>query len=588
MVENKSIRETFDQCATDGYLGDPKGELAYNYIRVSTAQQAEDGRSGLPRQIEHCHEMALAHHLKIPWEMVFADDGSSGFEFENRPALSRLREEIKTKPRSRYVVIEHLDRLSRNARWHQGFLLEEFTRHHITPIFWKAFSSEIERAVLGTIAEEGMRSEITRMMEGMRMKARSGRVTAKHPRFGYRFVDSEGKTGEKARQDTHYALDPEKAKIVRWMFDQVLDEHKSMGRIAIEMNEKKIPVMRAGAFWCPATVNHIVRDPVYKGEFYAHRWYREETGEISDRGRPRGIMRQRPKEEWIKVAVPAIVSPEEWDLAQTMVTANQKHATRNTKKYDWLLSSFMRCDLCHYSLCAVVGGSPERSRPIRYYGCISRANPRALAKNAACHSPYVHADKLEAFVWEKLEAIVTDPGLLLGVVEEEHQAQQRNEEEEHLKYLEEKISEVAARYERWKQAYEASVIPLSEYDGYRHQFHNDTQDLLQEKEKAQRKLGHRLSLAQQKKMVLSRLARLRQRIERGENGVIPFALKRQLLEQLVDCIWVNSEKKTIRIEGGLNATYEEEDTGFVFSSSHTTENKSGGLNIPFSFIFAYE
>jgi tetratricopeptide (TPR) repeat protein len=47
--------------------------------------------SGLPRQLQHCDEAAKQHHLQIRWELVFVDDGFSGFEFENRPALSRLR-----------------------------------------------------------------------------------------------------------------------------------------------------------------------------------------------------------------------------------------------------------------------------------------------------------------------------------------------------------------------------------------------------------------------------------------------------------------------------------------------------------------
>nr|MBP6178487.1 hypothetical protein [Anaerolineales bacterium] len=42
-----------------------------------------------------------------------------GFEFSDRPELSRLRREYSSdKRRAHVVVIEHLDRLSRNADWH--------------------------------------------------------------------------------------------------------------------------------------------------------------------------------------------------------------------------------------------------------------------------------------------------------------------------------------------------------------------------------------------------------------------------------------------------------------------------------------
>jgi hypothetical protein len=90
------LRAEFNKIADGhGYLGAADGALAYAYIRVSGEQQAEEGRSGLPRQILHIHELALKGMpekdippLKIPWDMLYADDGFSGFEFKNRPALN--------------------------------------------------------------------------------------------------------------------------------------------------------------------------------------------------------------------------------------------------------------------------------------------------------------------------------------------------------------------------------------------------------------------------------------------------------------------------------------------------------------------
>ena len=101
MPTPKFFKAEFDALATDNAVGHPNGELAYAYLRVSSAGQADEGRSGLPRQIMSVHEAALKHGLKIPWEFVFADD-DSGFEFADRPELSRLREEYKSRRRQRY------------------------------------------------------------------------------------------------------------------------------------------------------------------------------------------------------------------------------------------------------------------------------------------------------------------------------------------------------------------------------------------------------------------------------------------------------------------------------------------------------
>ena len=90
------------------------------------------------------------------------------------------------------IVMEYLDRLSRNAQWHQGFILEEMKQFGVTPLFWKAFTSRIEQAVMGAISEEGMQITKERMKNGIRMKAMKGLVPAKRPAFGYMLVDSRG------------------------------------------------------------------------------------------------------------------------------------------------------------------------------------------------------------------------------------------------------------------------------------------------------------------------------------------------------------------------------------------------------------
>src|SRR5262245_36351431 len=117
----KAFKNDFDALAVDGCIGDPNGQPAYLYIRVSSDGQAEEGRSGLPRQIEHCHAIATQRGFKIAWNLVFADD-DTGFEFEGRPELTKLRVAYKSR-QGKAVVMEHLDRLSRDSEWHQGYLL---------------------------------------------------------------------------------------------------------------------------------------------------------------------------------------------------------------------------------------------------------------------------------------------------------------------------------------------------------------------------------------------------------------------------------------------------------------------------------
>ncbi len=153
MANGQFFKDDFNALAVNGSIGNPLGKPAYAYIRVSGDDQAEDGRSGLPRQIAHIHEVASKHGYRISWEMVYADD-HTGFEFEGRPGLTLLRRELKNPHRrAQAVIMEHLDRLSRNADWHQGFLLDEMRKHGVQPLFWKEFTSRIERAVMGPLID---------------------------------------------------------------------------------------------------------------------------------------------------------------------------------------------------------------------------------------------------------------------------------------------------------------------------------------------------------------------------------------------------------------------------------------------------
>ncbi len=221
MAKLDFFKEAFDQLAVDGFIGDPNGEPGYAYLRVSSAGQAEEGRSGLPRQILHCHEIAEQRKLKIPWDLVFADD-HSGFEFQERPELSRLRDEYKgPNRRANAIVMEYLDRLSRNADWHQGFLLDEMKQFRLRTVFWKDFSSRIERAVIGAISQEGMEQAKQRMAEGNLFKAKDNRVTARTAAFGFKIVDRYGNASPEARKDTHYAIEPAEAEAVVAIFTKV-------------------------------------------------------------------------------------------------------------------------------------------------------------------------------------------------------------------------------------------------------------------------------------------------------------------------------------------------------------------------------
>jgi site-specific DNA recombinase len=469
MPDYSFFKQAFDDLATNGFIGDPNGLPAYCYIRVSTDEQADEGRSGLPRQIAHCHEVALRQGYKIPWDLVFADD-YTGFKFKRRPALSVLRKEFKRQERrAQAVVMEHLDRLSRNADWHQGFLLEEMEEHNIMPVFWKSFASRIERAVQGAIAQEGMEQSLERMKQGNYNKAaKEGRVTAKKRAYGMRFVDSQGNEGERARKDTHYAFHEEEKAVVQEMYRRVAKKGAKANALAQEFNDRKIKPPAKMSYWTASLIAGIIRNPLYKGEFYANR-YKVIKGEYTDEyGREHRIYRNsiRPRDEWVLVRVPAIVDEATWELAQQMLKKNKEGAKRNARD-PFLLTSLVKCACCGRSYVGAQRtqthqwkSDPQRQTTYKalHYRCISGNKGRHIRTAIGCTNASIKCDVLDAAVWKAVYTTLRQPEYLNGALDRVAAESDNQELLNEIAYLDRQIAAAPAQDERLITAYKVGAF----------------------------------------------------------------------------------------------------------------------------------
>ncbi|MBM3273075.1 recombinase family protein [Candidatus Kaiserbacteria bacterium] len=567
------LKAEFAKLAVNGYLGDPNGADSYAYLRASSERQVEEG-SSFPRQLESIKKAARRDKLRIPFELVFFDDGFTGFEFEHRPALLKLRHEQKTKPRAQHVVFEDIDRLSRNADWQQGFLLEEFARHHIQVHFYMSPGSQLERYVRGYIAQEGMKKDIERMKMGNLYKAMDGRVTARRPRYGYIKTDP---------KNSHYELHPEESKVMRWVYEKIIYDRWTLHQIAKWMNDNQVPTRFKTGFWTASTLYQMVTSPVYKGEFYANQNYHVKTGEFNSEGRPKRTNRKRPSAEWIRVDVPAIVTPEEWQLAQDTLAQNAKRATRNAKKYDWLLQGFLKCDICKsYTFLAIVGNTNRNPR--RYYGCSSRSSEKARKLGTSCRTPYVCADFLERRVWEEIEDVIYNPDRIIRRMEERKEEERKKGYEEQIAYVDSQLADLAKEREKLEAAYKRDIYTLDEFESKMKDLRGKANTLESSKAKLQTQMTAMHSIETQKRVVLAGLDRIRAEVERAKRegrpaNEIPVSMKRKLLGLIVDVIWVNSRDETFTIQGEIKGTF-----AFGPNSDDSKESpKSGGGGGGFGF-----
>lgn len=558
MANPEFFKTEFDRLAVGGYIGDPNGRPGYCYMRVSSSGQADEGRSGLPRQMQRIHEVAAKCGIRIPWELVFADD-HTGFEFRDRPELNRLRQAYKQpKRQADSVVMEYLDRLSRNADWHQGFLLDEMQEFEVEALFWKGFSSRIERAVMGAISQEGMERELQNMNEGRLNKARDGRVTAKTPNYGYIFVDAEGEPSPKVKKETYYAPHPEEAAIIRLIFEKIGLEHWTTRGLASWL-EERFPPPRNYKHWENRQIGLFIQNPVYKGEFIANRWVHSKVPAKRQRpGEPVKMVTkkiERPQEEWIIVPVPPLVSEEVWDAANKVMETNAQMARRNGK-VTYLLTGLVNCAGCGYALSGARKNYQRQDGHItvsRSYRCTARANRVPVVREAiGCTQKPVNADLLENAVWASVCHALLEPEILIAQLDEELNSGENAGLNRQIEFLKKQIRECNEEDQKLYRAYLADVFDEQEFKARRVQLKE--RGLLLEEEMA--RLEARCVTKDQIELDKALLRTVSQQMR--ESGITldaPYELKKRILQMVVDKIIVDSADQTFELQGQIRGSF---------------------------------
>ncbi len=553
------FKSAFDVLSINDSLGHPSGELAYGYLRVSSSGQADEDRSGLPRQMQNIHQAALEKRLKIPWGYLFADD-DSGFDFVHRPELSRLRQEYRTtKRRAHAIVIEHLDRLSRNADWHQGFLLDEMKQFSMQVVFWKEFSSRIERAVMGAVAQDGMEKAKQRMLEGNLHKARSGRVTAKTRAYGYKFVDSLGQEGPTAKKDTYYAIYEAEAQAVRYIYRKILEGYP-MRRIAVMLEDKYPPPGRF-KYWEPKMVAKIAKKRLYKGEFIAHRMMeikvpvKSQTNNLTDVTEKMVTRRiQRPPEEWIIVPIPAIIPEDDWGKVNKILSQNKG---RRKAKYPFLLTGLISCSTCNHQY---VGrrrkekrGKKNKEYVTTSYRCAGRASRvPSVREKIGCDQKQISMRILDQAVWSVIYGILLSPEIMINALEQEYGNEENTGVREQINFLEKQIKKIKLEDEKMYKAYLAEAFDETEYAEHRETLKNRQQKL----EEGARSLQERIMSPEEFEERKQEIYIICQNaVKSGLAFDAPFKIQKQIINTIVDKITLNANEAWFELEGVIQGQY---------------------------------
>jgi len=386
------------------------------YTRVSSDQQKEN--KTIDSQVDELLQFAQQQGYAVPEEYIFRDEGYSGAILV-RPGLEKVRD-LSAEGQIQGVLIYSPDRLSRNYAY-QVVLMDEFASCNTEVIFINSPKADTpEEALL--LQFQGMISEYERAIikercrRGKRFKAKSGVVSVLcGAPYGYNYIK---KTEEAA---AYYEINEQEAVVVREMFRMYTEDFCGIGAIAKKFTAEKIPTRKNIGKWERSVIWAMLRNPAYPGKACYGKTEHAERQRITKPLRAKGgyvvqngCHREKSREEWIEIPVPAIVSQEIFDIAQERLKSNKLHSQRNTK-VETLLQGMMVCNECGYSLYRTYTETSAKKR-IYYYRCFG-SDPYRFEGVRKCNCKPVRQDYLDGVVWQQIQELLEDPELIQKEVE---------------------------------------------------------------------------------------------------------------------------------------------------------------------------
>lgn len=226
------------------------------YVRVSTEEQAQEGYS------IRAQEQKLKDYSRIKeWGVykVYIDDGISGKNIQDRPAIQEMISDIEN-GKVNNVLVFKIDRLTRNTA-DLIYLVNLFNAYDCAfnslseSIDTQTASGRMFIKIIGIFAEFERENIIERTKIGFERKVREGYTLAtRTPSYGY-----DRKIGEKIQTINEF-----EASIVREVFDMFVNKNMSCLEIANNLNERKIPT-KENAVWHTRTIKNMLTNCNYVG-----------------------------------------------------------------------------------------------------------------------------------------------------------------------------------------------------------------------------------------------------------------------------------------------------------------------------------
>jgi site-specific DNA recombinase len=516
-------------------------KIAAIYARVSSDQQKEENT--IASQTAVLVEFAREQGFSVPDEWVIEDEGFSGASLL-RPGLERLRD-LATEGQIQAVLIHSPDRLSRKYAY-QVLLIEEFARHGVETIFIRAPhggtpEDQLMLQFQGMIAEYERAQILERSRRGKRHRAKAGEVSVLGGApYGYRYIRKTTET------PARYEIDAAEAAVVRLVFEKYTVDGLSIGAIVRLLREMGPPTRRRVTRWERSVVWGMLRNPAYKGTACFNKTQVGPRQKVTKPFRLSGravhgektSAHERPRDEWIEVPVPAIVSEETFALAAGRLADNKRFAPRRTIEPS-PVQGLVSCRKCGYALYRT--STRTSARKIHYYRCLGSDGWRHHG-GSVCDSRPIRQDLLDHIVWQEVMRLIEDPELITAELDRRLDAARASEPtKKRQDALERDLTRVSKSMERLVTAYQEDLLSLDELRCRMPELRARQQGLRAELQAIHSHAADRMSFLRLAETLTAFLQRLRQSAE-----TLEISDRQRIVRLLVKEVLVDDDTVTIR------------------------------------------
>ena len=336
---------------------------AVTYQRVSTKEQASKGGRdegfSIPAQREANAKKAASLEARVVAEFVDAGESARS---ANRPDLQRMLEYVESHQVT-YCIVHKVDRLARNrlddVEIHRRLVEAGVTLVSATENIDETPSGTLLHGIMSSIAEFYSKNLANEVTKGLNQKLATGGTPMRAP-IGYLNVR---KKDEQGREYRTVDIDPERAPLIRWVFEQYATGDRTVVDLLAEVTARGLTTVptpkRPSGPMARSSFFKLLRNPYYIG-----------------------IIRYNGAEH--PGAHEPLIEVDTWEQVQRLLDS-RKIASERRRTHDHYLKGTLFCGSCGSRMKL---DFPANKQGIRYayYVCSGRASKRKTAPVVRCPS----------------------------------------------------------------------------------------------------------------------------------------------------------------------------------------------------------